>query len=274
MSSEGSMIAIKSLKLPENLPPLASPKTPIPATIEEQRRRRSRRKGTMDASQAAQLIEELLREVVLMTQLRHHNIVSFLGSAVEGDFVLVVMEYCSGGSVQGVLQRFGHLPPPTVVRYTKDMLKGLDFLHGKDIVHRDLKPHNVLCTIDGVAKLADFGASAELRDQCTQEDVKGTPLYMAPEAARGHACKGSDIWGLGVVVCELATSVLPWPCALESDFHKHQFLYRLAKDEDFRPELPDDIPDGAAAFVQRCLQADADARPSASELQNDVYLLQ
>merc|ERR1712118_441329 len=101
-----------------------------------------------------------------MLQLRHDNVVSFLGSAVAAGYVLIVMEYCSGGSLMGILTRFGVLPLPSVRRYTRDMLKGMEFLHGKDIIHRDLKPHNVLVKIEGLAKLADFGASAELSGAC------------------------------------------------------------------------------------------------------------
>eukprot|EP01062_Namystynia_karyoxenos_P006925 TRINITY_DN1241_c0_g1_i1.p1 TRINITY_DN1241_c0_g1~~TRINITY_DN1241_c0_g1_i1.p1 ORF type:complete len:941 (+),score=202.07 TRINITY_DN1241_c0_g1_i1:72-2894(+) len=261
MSCNAELVAVKVIRLPQ-------PQAGAPA------RPRRRRAGSAQPGQEEQQVEELLREVSLMLELRHENAVSFLGSALSAGYILIVMEYCGGGSIQGILGKFGELPPQTAQRYTRDMLKGLEFLHSKDIVHRDLKPHNVLVTIEGVAKLADFGASAVLREAVGDQGVIGTPLYMAPEAARGAAAKPSDIWGGGVVVCLLTTGLLPWPSAREEDiFNPHVFLYRLANDPAFRPELPDQLQGAALRFVERCLQADPDSRPSAQELRRDVFLL-
>eukprot|EP01062_Namystynia_karyoxenos_P006928 TRINITY_DN1241_c0_g1_i4.p1 TRINITY_DN1241_c0_g1~~TRINITY_DN1241_c0_g1_i4.p1 ORF type:complete len:917 (+),score=193.58 TRINITY_DN1241_c0_g1_i4:67-2817(+) len=261
MSCNAALVAVKAIRLPQ-------PQAGAPA------RPRRRRAGSAPPGQEEQQIEELLREVSLMLELRHENAVSFLGSALSAGYILIVMEYCGGGSIQGILSKFGELPAQTTQRYTRAMLKGLEFLHSKDIVHRDLKPHNVLVTIEGVAKLADFGASAVLREAVGDQGVIGTPLYMAPEAARGAAAKPSDIWGVGVVVCLLTTGLLPWPSAREEDiFNPHVFLYRLANDPAFRPDLPEQLQGAARGFVERCLQPDPECRPTAQELRRDVFLL-
>merc|ERR1712070_637479 len=99
-----------------------------------------------------------------MTQLRHDNIVQYLGCAVVETFVLIVMEYIPGGSLQGVMSQFGkELPQTSIQRFTRDVVEGLCYIHKNKVVHRDLEPANVLITHEGQCKLSDFGASAELK---------------------------------------------------------------------------------------------------------------
>jgi serine/threonine protein kinase len=88
----------------------------------------------------------VLREVALLCALRHPNVVSCFGCAVvNGEEVVLAMEYVSGGSLQGLIEQFGVVPVAAVQRYLKDVLCGLCFLHEKS--HRDVKPANVLLHI-------------------------------------------------------------------------------------------------------------------------------
>eukprot|EP01065_Artemidia_motanka_P051181 TRINITY_DN8941_c1_g1_i1.p1 TRINITY_DN8941_c1_g1~~TRINITY_DN8941_c1_g1_i1.p1 ORF type:complete len:182 (+),score=54.26 TRINITY_DN8941_c1_g1_i1:2-547(+) len=181
------------------------------------------------------------------------------------------MEYCSGGSLQGLGKQFKTgLPVSSVRRYTRDTTHGLCFLHSKDVVHRDLKPPNVLVSPEGVAKLADFGASA-LMKQCSAGGVLGTPLYMAPEAAAGRAEKASDIWSLGIMVYELVCGCMPWDL---TEYNPHQFLYRIAHDEELRPQLQESTPPAVRTFVDRCTRRNPADRPPATALLSEVYVIQ
>ena len=171
MAEDGALAAVKTMMLPE-------------AT------------QTRARSAAEVAVTEMIAEVALLSRLRHDNVVSYLSSTVCGGHLVIVMEFMSGGSLSSLLDQFPSLPISSTVRYLKDILRGLKFLHSQDIIHRDIRPHNVLLLTDGQCKLADFGASQHLARVNGNAVVVGTPLYMAPEACRGFAEKGSDIWSM------------------------------------------------------------------------------
>eukprot|EP01062_Namystynia_karyoxenos_P077197 TRINITY_DN7723_c0_g5_i1.p1 TRINITY_DN7723_c0_g5~~TRINITY_DN7723_c0_g5_i1.p1 ORF type:complete len:1351 (+),score=370.05 TRINITY_DN7723_c0_g5_i1:41-4093(+) len=227
------------------------------------------------ATMARRQITELIQEVALMIALKHENVVQFLGCAVENAHVLMVMEYLPGGSLAGVLSQFGgKLPISCIRRFTHDMVSGLKFIHAHKppIVHRDLKPANVLMTIEGQCKLADFGASAELKQAADGGDdgPVGTPMYMPPEQTRGLATTASDIWSLGIVVSELCTGRVPWG-PINNPFG---FMRRLSKDPNMVPAVPDTVADeDCRNFIASCAQRDAKLRPSARRLLNHAFLL-
>lgn len=224
---------------------------------------------------ADQAVEELLGEVSLMQQLRHDHVVQFFGSAVKDGWVLIVMEYISGGSLASMLTQFGgRLPVLSVSRYVGHVVAGLEFLHAASIVHRDLKPGNILVTIEGQCKLADFGASAELTHAAAGEGGPvGTPHYMAPEAARGLGRSPSDIWSLGITQVELLTGSPPWP-DISNVFG---FVIKLGSTDPPQPQLPTKgsgvMSDDAVDFSERCCVREPEKRLSAKQLGTHPYLL-
>lgn len=209
----------------------------------------------------------------ILESLRHPNIVSFLGCGVVAMHVLVVMEYLPGGSVADLLSKFGgKLPESSVRMYAADVLRGLVYLHGEGVVHLDLKPGNILVTLDGQAKLADFGMSAQLKDLVTSRThgPRGTAIYMAPEACRDQSEKASDVWAYGIVMCQLLTGTLPWPCCYSPTFEPVSFIYRLGSNASMLPELPPALQTEVMATARRmitaCLRRDATERPTAQQL--------
>lgn len=250
-----------------------SPKTPVSPM------------GRFDTLPKDHPLSSLLSEVELLESLRHANIVSFLGCGVFGDNVLVVMEYLPGGSIADLLNKFGgRLAESSVRVYGADVLRGLVYLHKENVLHLDLKPGNILVTLDGQAKLADFGMSARLKDVVAakrDDRPRGTTLYMAPEACRGKSEKASDVWAFGIVMCQLLTGVIPWPEAVEfrSQFDAVSFIYRLGADEAMRPEFPPSLlADGMAsarAMIVKCLSRAACARPTAQQLlEREAFFLE
>eukprot|EP01062_Namystynia_karyoxenos_P006996 TRINITY_DN1244_c0_g1_i1.p1 TRINITY_DN1244_c0_g1~~TRINITY_DN1244_c0_g1_i1.p1 ORF type:complete len:1568 (+),score=469.39 TRINITY_DN1244_c0_g1_i1:84-4787(+) len=298
MGSEGGLVAIKtmSLPMPRMQEPSAAPqgggRGEVMTTAARRRLARKRQQGggggaPAPAAAAApnmkehlSQIEDLLREVGLMHKLKHENIVQYLTSAVVNGYIMIVMEFLSGGSLSDVLSQFGGttsgsgLPLSSIQRYTRDIVRGLTFLHSNDIIHRDMKPHNVLLLVEGQCKLADFGASAQLNQLASSnQGVIGTPLYMGPEAARGAACKASDVWGLGCILCQLFSGEVPYTFTDDEPFNPHTFLFKLANVDGFAPTIPPQMTPEARSFALKCLRKDPDERPTAAELEKDPFTM-
>eukprot|EP00759_Apiculatamorpha_spiralis_P023085 PhF_6_TR26987/c0_g1_i1/m.39386 len=145
----GNLVAIKALKITRrsNQESLLSP--------------RPRRVKNPDAALNREL-NCLVEEVKLLCCYQHPNLVTYYGSGVVGTYVVIVMEFVAGGSLASVLKSFGPIPPAAVQRYLRDIVLGLAYLHAEGLVHRDIKPHNVLLSVDGTAKVSDFGAAITL----------------------------------------------------------------------------------------------------------------
>jgi serine/threonine protein kinase len=97
-----------------------------------------------------------------MKNLHHPNVVSYFGCEKEGTSLNIFLEYVPGGSISSLIQKYGKLDEKIIKKITKQILLGLEYLHLNRIVHRDIKGANILLTIDGDVKLADFGASRDL----------------------------------------------------------------------------------------------------------------
>eukprot|EP01065_Artemidia_motanka_P011559 TRINITY_DN1624_c0_g1_i6.p1 TRINITY_DN1624_c0_g1~~TRINITY_DN1624_c0_g1_i6.p1 ORF type:complete len:1243 (+),score=292.09 TRINITY_DN1624_c0_g1_i6:93-3731(+) len=217
-------------------------------------------------------VAEMVQEVALMISLKHDNVVQFLGCAVQNAHVLIVMEYLPGGSLSTILRQYGgKLPPTCVKRFVRDIVAGLRFMHSNHIVHRDLKPANVLLTIDGECKLADFGASAELKQVSSGDNdcPVGTPLYMPPEQTHGKASTASDIWSLGIILVELVTGKQPW-----GDVgNQLAFMTRLGADDSLLPSIPQTVAGDARDLAESCIQREERRRPAARKLLNHPFLI-
>eukprot|EP01064_Diplonema_japonicum_P009770 TRINITY_DN17212_c0_g1_i1.p1 TRINITY_DN17212_c0_g1~~TRINITY_DN17212_c0_g1_i1.p1 ORF type:complete len:1233 (+),score=201.81 TRINITY_DN17212_c0_g1_i1:110-3808(+) len=215
-------------------------------------------------------VDTLINEVRVLSGLRDDHLVSYITSVVAGRHVFIAMELMPGGSVAGLLQTFCTLPPSATVRYTKDMLKGLRFLHTKGIIHRDLKPANVLLQLDGTCKLADFGASERFGFAGKKGKINGTPLYMSPDACTGAGTEASDIWALGITVAEMLTGEVPYPKTLRKQ-EPLVFIYQMVSGR-IKPAIPDKSP-RSSEFLKSCLATDPQQRPSADNLLTHPFLL-
>jgi serine/threonine-protein kinase len=164
-------------------------------------------------------------EALLMAGLNHGNIISVLDFGQIGGEYYLVMEYVDGITLRQLLDEPAACPNPLPVPLAgfivQQVCQGLDYLHNKidstgspmRIVHRDTKPANILVSLEGVVKIADFGiARSTGRIPDTQVGtIKGTLPYMSAEQLRGNPLDHrSDLFSLGVVLYELTTGRLPF----------------------------------------------------------------
>jgi len=148
--------------------------------------------------------DEVVDEGRLLARLRHPHIVSIYGAARIDGRVGLWMEYLRGRTLAQAVAQDGALAARKVAEIGGALCDALDAVHKAGLVHRDVKAQNVMLADDGRVVLMDFGAGGDLRNACL--DVAGTPLYLAPEVARGApASPQSDIYSLGVLLRFAAT---------------------------------------------------------------------
>jgi len=214
-------------------------------------------------------VSALQSEIELMQSLNHKNIVRYLGSEKVEKKLNIFLEYQPGGSIASLLTKFHRLGEKIIRSFTRQMLLGLEYLHQHGIAHRDIKGANILVDIDGVIKLADFGASKKLASILSYSEgfksFTGTPYWMAPEVIQGNADGGSygrkaDIWSLGAVVIEMATGKPPW-----SDLAPVTALFKVGSSPAI-PPFPETLGLDANDFLSKCFQRDPRLRPSATDL--------
>lgn len=95
----------------------------------------------------------------------------------------ILIEYCDGGALDSIMVELEKpLTEPQIAYISHHMCQGLNFLHKNKVIHRDLKAGNVLLTMDGGVKIADFGVSSKNKYTLQKHDTFiGTPYWMAPE---------------------------------------------------------------------------------------------
>ncbi|OEH74142.1 NEK kinase [Cyclospora cayetanensis] len=155
-------------------------------------------------------------EVKLLAALDHPFIVRYLDSYVEGQSLHIVMSFCDGGDLAGLLRaredQNAPLPEKQIIRWLAQLLMAVKYTHQNKIIHRDIKSQNIFIEKNNRLRLADFGISKAL--ESTQAQAKtfiGTPYYLSPELCKGSPYgPSSDVWAVGCVAFEMATFRTPF----------------------------------------------------------------
>lgn len=168
----------------------------------------------------ADFLHRFKREARAMAALNHPNIVSIYDFDVYGDnSYYLVMEYIEGGTLKDHLETLAALgermPVTEAVRIATEVADALAYAHGRGMIHRDIKPANIMISEAGQAILTDFGIVKLLGGESIAYTATGaligTPAYMSPEQALGQqGDERVDIYSLGVLLFQMATSQLPF----------------------------------------------------------------
>ncbi|XP_031463460.1 cyclin-dependent kinase-like 2 isoform X3 [Phasianus colchicus] len=239
-----------------------------------------------------------VREIKLLKQLRHENLVSLLEVYKKKKRWYLVFEFVDH-TVLDDLEAFPNgLDYSRVRKYLFQILRGIAFCHSHNIIHRDIKPENILVSQSGVIKLCDFGFARTLAASGeAYTDYVATRWYRAPELLVGDTKYGRavDVWAIGCLVIEMLTGepLFPGDSDIDQLYHitkclgnlipRHQELFcknplfagmrlpevKEAESLDRRyPKLSASVLD----LAKKCLQIDPDKRPSCAELlQSDFF---
>ncbi|KAI2624788.1 MAP kinase [Xylaria nigripes] len=236
-----------------------------------------------DPKLVPQISMQIKDEMGVLEVLDHPNVVSYYGIEVHRDRVYIFMEFCSGGSLAGLLEHGRIEDEQVVMVYALQLLEGLAYLHESQIVHRDIKPENILLDHNGVIKYVDFGAAKVIARQgrtyiqglATNKasgSMTGTPMYMSPEVIKGensgHA-GAVDIWSLGCVILEMVTGRRPWS-NLDNEW---AIMYNIAQGNPPPLPGPDQLSPQGINFLERCFVRDPKRRANAVELLQHEWIM-
>ena len=175
-----------------------------------------------DASDIKKISSRISKEINIMKELKHPNIVRMYDVIYEYDYdnVNIIMEYAPFGNLADLRKKKenGIIGEIYSKFYLRQIGNGLKYLLSKNIIHRDLKPHNILVFDNNILKIADFGFARNFNEDQLFTTFCGSPLYMAPEIIIPMVNKNknentynikADLWSIGVILYEMLTGNYP-----------------------------------------------------------------
>ncbi|XP_007937963.1 serine/threonine-protein kinase 10 [Orycteropus afer afer] len=214
-------------------------------------------------------LEDYIVEIEILATCDHPYIVKLLGAYYYDGKLWIMIEFCPGGAVDAIMLELDRgLTEPQIQVICRQMLEALNFLHSKRIIHRDLKAGNVLMTLEGDIRLADFGVSAKnLKTLQKRDSFIGTPYWMAPEVVMCETMKDTpydykaDIWSLGITLIEMAQIEPP-----HHELNPMRVLLKIAKSEPPTLLSPSKWSVEFRDFLKVALDKNPETRPSAAQL--------
>ncbi|XP_016887319.1 serine/threonine-protein kinase Nek3 isoform X2 [Cynoglossus semilaevis] len=204
-------------------------------------------------------LEDSRREAILLSRMKHPNIVAFREAFEVDGLLCVVMEFCSGGDLLQRIkqQKSAQFCVNDILRWFSQMCAGARYIHDKRVLHRDLKSKNIFLTENGTVKVGDFGSACILNSsKAYAQTYVGTPYYVAPEIWENKPYNNkSDVWSLGCVLYEL--------CTLRHPFQASSWKNLILKVcRGSYPPLPRQLPYELHYLVKHIFKTNPKDRPS------------
>ncbi|XP_024113747.1 serine/threonine-protein kinase ULK2 [Oryzias melastigma] len=183
------------------------------------------------------------KEIKILKELQHENIVGLYDVQETPNSVFLVMEYCNGGDLADYLQAKGTLREDTMRVFLQQIAAAMRVLNSKGIIHRDLKPQNILLSyaarkksnVSSIRiKIADFGFARYLTSNMMAATLCGSPMYMAPEVimSQNYDAK-ADLWSIGTVIYQCLVGKPPFQANSPQDL---RLFYE--KNKNLQPLIP------------------------------------
>jgi eukaryotic-like serine/threonine-protein kinase len=223
------------------------------------------------------VVERFFGEARAVNQIHHENIVEITDFVREDELgrSYYIMELLEGRTLYQLMQELKTIPLPRMVGIARQICSALEAVHARGIVHRDLKPENIFLTQkngEDFVKLLDFGAAKISDDKVKHHTVTGTligtPAYMSPEQTfGGELDHRADIYGVGVLLFEMATGRALFEASSTTDIILAQRNETPVPPKTLKPDLPDALD----ALIRKALAKDPDARQqSMAELRAEI----
>jgi serine/threonine kinase 4 len=213
---------------------------------------------------------DLTKEIHVLERCESPHIVRYYKSFLYDAHLWIAMEFCAAGSIADLLTlRRRPLTEPQIAAVCASVVKGLAYLHASRHIHRDIKAGNILLSGQGLAKLADFGVSAQLTTTINKRrTVIGTPFWMAPEVIQeSQYDHKADVWSLGITAIEMAEGKPPL-----AHMHPMRAVFLIPTRAPPTLQAQDAYSPAFHDFLRVCLQKDAHQRPEATELLQHAFL--
>ncbi|XP_043524401.1 serine/threonine-protein kinase 10 isoform X2 [Frieseomelitta varia] len=220
-------------------------------------------------------LSDFMIEIDILSECKHPNVVELHEAYFIESKLWMLIEYCDGGAVDSIMVELAKaLTEPQIAYICQHMTKGLAFLHKSKVIHRDLKAGNVLLTMAGGVKLADFGVSAKNKHTLQKHDTFiGTPYWMAPEVVLCETFRDNpydfkvDIWSLGITLIEFAQMEPP-----NHEMSPMRVLLKIQKSDPPKLDQPGKWSKDFNDFIAKALIKDPTSRPTADELLKHSFI--
>ncbi|KAG8928376.1 serine/threonine-protein kinase HAL4/sat4 [Tulasnella sp. 418] len=240
---------------------------------------RKRRKNETER----EYVKKLTAEFCISSTLHHMNIVETVDLVQdENQHWCEVMEYCPGGDLYAAIKR-GGMSPSEVECSFKQILLGVQYLHGQGVAHRDIKPENLFFDARGILKIGDYGASTVYRlpwetSIHMSTGLCGSEPYIAPEQFMNHPYDARlvDIWACGIVYYCLHFQELPWRVAQLSDNLYASYVTACNSKNKAEAECPPTInnlsPRACRPILRKMLEPDPKKRVLVDDVLQDPWM--
>ncbi|CAL9186950.1 unnamed protein product [Musa hybrid cultivar] len=211
-------------------------------------------------------------ELALLQQIRHPNVVQFLGAVTQSSPMMIVTEYLCKGDLRAYLNRKRTLRPSSAVLFALDIARGMNYLHEhkpEAIIHRDLEPSNILRDDSGHLKVADFGVSKLLKVAKTVKEER--PLtcldtacrYVAPEVFLNEEYDTKvDVFSFALILQEMIEGCPPFSYKQDNEVPK---AYVSKQRPPFRAP-PKQYGHGLKELIEHCWSENPADRPTFREI--------
>jgi len=226
----------------------------------------------IDKLKAGNDMESIGREVSILQQLQHPNVIRLQNTYDNGDNLYLVMEIATGGELFNRIAEKVSYQEADAIPLVRQLISAIHYMHGKGIVHRDLKPENLLLSNDkddATLKVADFGLSKMVDAEILMATACGTPTYIAPEVLQAQPYGPEvDMWSVGVITYIILCGYPPFYAEDLAEL----FDQILAADFEFFDDDWGSVSHQAKDFISNLLTVDPTRRLTSQQALNHPWV--